>query len=65
MHHVSAAHLSTSSRGTGPYHVEIGPGGTHLFEEEGTLTQAAAMARAWFLHHLGHRSVANRQRRAS
>jgi len=50
---------------TCPHLLEVVRGATHLFEEEGTLTQAAAMARAWFLHHLGHRSVANRQRRAS
>ena len=32
--------------------VEIVPGATHLFEEPGTLEQAAALARDWFLRHL-------------
>lgn len=29
------------------------PGATHLFEEPGTLEQAADLARRWFLEHLG------------
>ena len=32
--------------------LEIVPGATHLFEEPGTLAQAAALARSWFLAHL-------------
>lgn len=28
------------------------PGATHLFEEAGTLAQAAHLARDWFLDHL-------------
>jgi len=28
------------------------PGATHLFEEPGTLAQAARLARDWFLDHL-------------
>jgi hypothetical protein len=28
------------------------PGATHLFEEPGTLQQAAILARAWFTRHL-------------
>lgn len=32
--------------------LEIVPGATHLFEEPGTLAQAARLARAWFLEHL-------------
>lgn len=38
-----------------PHLLEIVRGATHLFEEEGTLLQAAAMARTWFLQHLGSR----------
>ena len=30
----------------------IVPGATHLFEEPGTLEQAAQLARDWFLRHL-------------
>jgi len=33
-------------------HLAIVPGATHLFEEPGTLDQAARLARAWFLRHL-------------
>jgi putative phosphoribosyl transferase len=32
--------------------LEIVPGASHLFEEPGTLEQAARLARDWFLHHL-------------
>ena len=28
------------------------PGATHLFEEPGTLAQAALLARDWFVRHL-------------
>jgi putative phosphoribosyl transferase len=34
-------------------HLEIVPGASHLFEEPGTLEQVAALARDWFLRHLG------------
>ncbi|WP_212748977.1 dienelactone hydrolase family protein [Nocardia cyriacigeorgica] len=33
--------------------LEIIPGATHLFEEPGTLDQAAECAAGWFVHHLG------------
>ncbi|MBF6320282.1 dienelactone hydrolase family protein [Nocardia cyriacigeorgica] len=33
--------------------LEIIPGATHLFEEPGTLDQAAELAAGWFVHHLG------------
>lgn len=33
--------------------LELVPGATHLFEETGTLEQAAHLARGWFLLHLG------------
>ncbi|WP_223641779.1 dienelactone hydrolase family protein [Corallococcus sp. EGB] len=35
-----------------PRLLEIVPGATHLFEEAGTLEQAARLARDWFLQHL-------------
>jgi putative phosphoribosyl transferase len=35
-----------------PTRLEIIPGATHLFEEPGTLTQAAHLAADWFLHYL-------------
>lgn len=34
------------------HRVAIVPGATHLFEEPGTLAEAAALARDWFTHHL-------------
>lgn len=36
--------------------LSIVPGATHLFEEPGTLTQAALLARDWFDGHLGHQT---------
>lgn len=35
-----------------PTRLEVIPGATHLFEEPGTLTQAAALAAEWFVHYL-------------
>lgn len=35
-----------------PNRLELVPGATHLFEEPGTLQQAAELARDWFLAHL-------------
>jgi putative phosphoribosyl transferase len=35
----------------------IVPGASHLFEEPGTLEQAAELARDWFLTHLSPVSV--------
>jgi putative phosphoribosyl transferase len=43
------AHLPGEKR------LEIVPGATHLFEEPGTLEQAARLAREWFEGHLGQR----------
>jgi putative phosphoribosyl transferase len=34
-------------------HLEVVPGATHLFEEPGTLQEAARLAGAWFERHLG------------
>ncbi|WP_246111292.1 alpha/beta hydrolase family protein [Terrabacter aerolatus] len=34
------------------------PGATHLFEEPGTLPPAAALARDWFVEHLGASATA-------
>lgn len=33
--------------------LEVVPGATHLFEEEGKLERVAELARDWFLEHLG------------
>ena len=33
------------------------PGATHLFDEPGTLEQAAGLARDWFVYHLGRPSI--------
>ncbi len=38
-----------------PCTIAVVPGATHLFEEPGTLEQAAELARDWFVRHLGHR----------
>lgn len=35
-------------------HLAVIPGATHLFEEPGTLQEAAALARDWFTNHLTH-----------
>ncbi|HSU61522.1 MAG TPA: dienelactone hydrolase family protein [Bryobacteraceae bacterium] len=39
--------------------LEIVPGATHLFEEPGTLEQAARLATDWFRHHLSTQSHAS------
>jgi putative phosphoribosyl transferase len=39
----------------GETRLEIVPGATHLFEEPGALAHVAALARDWFLRHLGGR----------
>jgi dienelactone hydrolase len=41
----------------GPKALEIIPGATHLFEEPGTLEQAAGVARDWFVQYLAVPSV--------
>jgi dienelactone hydrolase len=38
----------------GDHQLQIVRGATHLFEEPGTLTQAAHLARDWFQRHLAH-----------
>ena len=48
-----------------PHLLEVVKGATHLFEEEGTLAQAGALARTWFLQHLGARADPGRGRLAS
>ncbi|GIU89667.1 MAG: hypothetical protein KatS3mg010_0766 [Acidimicrobiia bacterium] len=35
-----------------PVELAVVPGASHLFEEPGTLEQAAALARDWFVRHL-------------
>lgn len=53
LNRMAATHLG------GTHQVAIVPGATHLFEEPGTLPQAANLARDWFLQHLraGHRPL--------
>lgn len=41
-----------AARLTAPHALEVVPGASHLFEEPGTLEQAANLARLWFLRHL-------------
>ena len=41
------------------HQVVVVPGATHLFEEPGTLKQAADLAASWFVTHLGTREVAD------
>ncbi len=50
---------------TCPHLLRIVNGAGHLFEEEGTLAQAGALARTWFLHHLPEPAGVVRRRRAS
>lgn len=50
---------------TCPHLLRIVNGAGHLFEEEGTLAQAGALARTWFLHHLQEPAAMVRPRRAS
>lgn len=50
---------------TCPHLLRIVNGAGHLFEEEGTLVQAGALARTWFLHHLQEPPAMVRRRRAS
>ncbi len=37
---------------TCPTRLAVVAGATHLFEEPGTLDEAASLAREWFAHHL-------------
>lgn len=37
------------------HRVQVVPGATHLFDEAGTMDEAARLARQWFLKHLGVR----------
>jgi putative phosphoribosyl transferase len=41
-----------------PHRIAVVPGATHLFEEPGTLDQAARLARDWLREHLAGRSSA-------
>lgn len=51
-HPVIEMNQAAAARLQAPWRLEIIPGATHLFEEPGTLEQAAALARDWFLQHL-------------
>lgn len=50
--------LAAYERLGGVKRVEVVPGATHLFEEPGALESVAALARLWFLEHLGHTAAA-------
>jgi putative phosphoribosyl transferase len=43
-------------RMTCPRHLEVIPGATHLFEEQGALEEVIRMAEAWFLSHLSRKA---------
>jgi pimeloyl-ACP methyl ester carboxylesterase len=47
----------------GESRLEVVPGATHLFEEPGALERVAALAREWFLRHLGAAGAAPDVRR--
>ncbi|NJQ00343.1 dienelactone hydrolase family protein [Streptomyces zingiberis] len=51
-HEVLRMNREAAERLGGPHTVHVVPGATHLFEEPGTLDQAAAAARDWFLRTL-------------
>lgn len=53
---VLALNESAAARLAGPVRLAIVPGATHLFEEPGTLDQAARLARDWFLDRLPARA---------
>jgi len=50
---VLAMNQQASARLGGPWHLEVVPGATHLFEEAGALEQVARLAGEWFGEHLG------------
>jgi len=52
-HPVIEMNQAAAERLQAPWRLEIIPGATHLFEEPGKLEQVAALARDWFLEHLG------------
>jgi dienelactone hydrolase len=52
-HPVIEMNQAAAERLQAPWRLEIVPGATHLFEEPGKLEQVAALARDWFLEHLG------------
>jgi putative phosphoribosyl transferase len=47
----AAQHLRCEHR------LELVPGATHLFEEPGTLMQAATLAEQWFTRHFHHAAM--------
>jgi hypothetical protein len=51
-HHVLVLNRSAERRLRTLKEVAVVPGATHLFEEPGTLEQAAALAAGWFRRHL-------------
>lgn len=51
-HTVLELNRQAASAMTAPCQIAVVPGATHLFEEPGTLAQAATLAREWFTDHL-------------
>jgi putative phosphoribosyl transferase len=47
--------LSLAGSTRGEEEIEIVPGATHLFEEEGALEEVARLAAAWFRRYLAPR----------
>ena len=54
---VLALNRAAFERLGGVKRLEVVPGATHLFEEPGALESVAALARLWFLEHLGQTTV--------
>jgi putative phosphoribosyl transferase len=44
---------AAAARLVAPHALQLVPGASHLFEEPGTLAEAARLARDWFVQHLG------------
>lgn len=51
--HVLGLNAAAQARLTCESRLDVVPGASHLFEEEGTLAVAATLARDWFEEHLG------------
>ena len=51
-HHVIRLNETALAQMRGEKRLDIIPGATHLFEEQGTLEQVANLARLWFEHYL-------------
>jgi putative phosphoribosyl transferase len=60
-HEVILLNRKAQSRLKAESRLKIVPGATHLFEEPGTLEQAAELAKDWFIRHFGVRAVSKVQ----